>query len=336
MKKVKSIVVYSIIIILFIAAFINYSTTNKTEVSSNQARSKKLTIEEKMKKSLEVSSTNPIVGIGRGEDFATVTSEAIKNAGSLKGIVLKGDTVIIKPNLATYSYPGSPIITDYRVVQEIVNMVKECGASKIIVAEASPGGTPFQTAGYENLTDVELVDMNKCKKEDCYELKPENSLTGKSLHIPKLYMDADVVISAAKLKTHYLAVATLSLKNSIGVPPTKLYGQEFKTGLHDMGLYEVIVDLNKIRKPDFVVIDGIIGGEGYGPFDNTPVKSNIVFAGIDPVAVDTIALNFMGIPVEDVPYVVLASEEGLGISDLNKIETKGADLDSIKMKFERY
>ncbi len=279
----------------------------------------------------------PIVGIGLGSDYPEVTRKAVENAGGLGGIVKENDTVVIKPNLVKPSSPEDGIVTDFRVVLEIVNTVRKYGAGRVIIAEATPYGNVFELAKYNEISGVELVDMNDFGKDDCYELIPQNSLTKEVLFIPKLYMDADVVISVAKLKTHfeYDAGVTLSIKNSMGVPPTKFYGVDYKEKLHLLGLKEAIIDLNKIRKPDFSVIDGIIGGEGYGPLLVRPVKSNIVLAGIDPVAVDTVALNFMGFTLEEVPHVLLAAQEGLGTADLNKIKIVGADLDLIKMKFER-
>lgn len=294
-------------------------------------------VKEKMEKSARIPVPEPIVGIGLGSDYPEVTKIALKNAGGLEGIIKKNDTVVIKPNLVKPLGPEDGIVTDYRVVQEVVNIARNCGAGKVIIAEATPYGNVFELAGYCNISGAELVDMNALSKEDCYELIPQNSLTKETILIPKLYMDADVVISAAKLKTHfeYDAGVTLSVKNSMGVPPTRFYGVDYKEKLHLLGLKEAIVDINKIRKPDFAVIDGIIGGEGYGPLLVRPVKSNIILAGIDPVAVDTVALNFMGFSLEEVFHVQLASREGLGISDMDKIKIVGADLNSIKMKFAR-
>ncbi len=279
-----------------------------------------------------------VVGIGLGSDHSPVTRTAIENAGGLGGIIKKNATVIIKPNLVKPSSPEEGIVTDYRVVREIAVIAREYGAGRVIVAEATPFGNVFEVVRYNEIADVELFNMNDCGKEDCYELEAENSLTKEALLIPKLYMDADVVIGAAKLKTHfeYDAGVSLSLKNSMGVPPTVFYGEDYKEKLHILGLKEAIVDLNKIRRPDFVVIDGIIGGEGFGPLLVRPVQSNIVLAGADPVAVDTVALNFMGFTVDEAPHVGLAAREGLGISDLSKIKIVGADLDLIKMKFERF
>ncbi len=298
-------------------------------------------VKEIMARSVAAPDPKPVVGIGQGEDYAKVTDEAVKNAGGLQGIVKKGDLVLIKPNICTIDAAGSPRTTDYRAVQKIVDMVKELGASRIIIAEGTIAGDAFSKPylrlnKYDTIQGVELLNLNALNEEDCYELKPDKSMTGKALFIPKIYMDADVVITVAKLKTHFQpdAVVSLSLKNSIGVPPGRIYGVGSKDGLHNLGLKESIVDINKIRKPDFSLIEGIVGGEGYGPLNNTRVESGIIFAGKDPVALDTVALTFMGFKVEDIPHVKLAGDEKLGISDLSSIKVVGAVLDKIKMKFE--
>ncbi|MCX7921350.1 MAG: DUF362 domain-containing protein [Clostridia bacterium] len=340
MKNIKAAMVYTAIVILFVATTAGCFVSNNSEkagtdvrgtASANEATAKKIS-EDTAKKNTDIIP-EATVGVGRGTDYAKVTRQAIENAGGLKKIVKKGATVIIKPNLISYAPPESGIVTDYRVVQEIVNMVKECGAGKIIIAEASPSGNMFELHEYNKIAGVELLDMSGFDNEkDCYQLTAKNSLTGKAIPIPKVYMDADVVITAAKLKTHSYpdAVVSLGLKNSIGVPP----GKGTKMYLHNMGLKEVIVDLNKIRKPDFVVIDGIIGLEGPGPTQGDPVKSNIIFAGTDVVATDTAALTFMGYTASEIPHIKLAGENGLGVSDINKIKTIGADLNAIKMKFK--
>ncbi|HEX2944982.1 MAG TPA: DUF362 domain-containing protein [Clostridia bacterium] len=297
---------------------------------------------EVMQKSVAEPDPNPVVGIGRGTDHAKVTEEAVKNAGGIDGIIKKGDTVVIKPNLCTLAEATDGRITDYRVVQKVVDMVKALGASRVIIAEGTIAGDAFSSTylkrnKFDVINGAELVNLNALNEEDCYELMPEKSMTGKGIFIPKIYMDADVVIGVAKLKTHFQpdAVVSLSLKNSYGVPPGNIYGLGSKNGLHALGLKESIVDINKIRKPDFFIIDGIVGGEGYGPLRNTPVDSQIVFAGRDPVALDTAAATFMGFTVDEIPHLKLASDEKLGISDLGSIKIVGADLEKIKMKFER-
>ncbi|MDP4145245.1 MAG: DUF362 domain-containing protein [Bacillota bacterium] len=353
MKKMKMLVIYGVLLFLCVTAFIGHYVLNKNggvsttkETSTNESskistsskpREHKLTVEEKVALSEQKPDPNPTVGVDRGTDYSKVTRKAIENAGGLKDIIKRDDTVLIKPNLGAWGIAGSsPDDTDYRMVQEIANIAKECGAKKVIVAEGSYSGNMFKDLGYDKIKGVELVDLNQCKKEDCYQLKPKNSITGEAFYIPKVYMDADVVISAAKLKTYDIVGTSLSLKNVFGVPPAELYGSiGGKTILHGFGVENSIVDLNKIRKPDFAVIDGILGGKGPGPAGNDPVKSNIIFAGKDLVATDTEALTFMSFTVDEVKHVKLAAQQGLGICDLNSIKVVGADLNSIKMKFKK-
>lgn len=294
-------------------------------------------IQQVMKRELEALDPNPVVGIGRGEDFAKVTADAVTNAGGMKNIIKKGDVVLIKPNICIPEMSGKQMTTDYRVVQQVINMAKEFGAARVIVAEGnfSSNAFEFKDNQYHTLKDAEFFNFNDCSEKDCYELKPQKSVVGKAIFVPKVYMDADVVISVPKLKTHFLTSVSLGLKNAIGIPSYKIYGTGGdKSGLHNLGLDKVIIDLNKIRKPDFVIIDGIIGGEGYGPTNNTPVKSNIVLAGKDVVAVDTTAITFMGFSTKYNFHLNLAIDEKLGIGDISKIKVKGADLKAIQMHFK--
>ena len=293
-----------------------------------------------IKKAAAKPEKNPVVGIGRGVDYAEVTAKAIENAGGMKDLIKEGDVALIKPNVCTiYINAGKLQITDYRVVQKVIDMALECGASRVIVAEGSFYGNVFEYEKnrYVSLKGAELFNFNDCEKKDCYELKPEKSMVGKAIFIPKIYMDADVVINIAKLKTHSMTTVSLSLKNCIGIPSGKIYGDaSSKAGLHNLGLQNAIMDLNMIRKPDLAIIDGIVGGQGQGPTENTPVKSETVFAGRDLVALDTVATTFMGINTEYVAHIKYAAEIGLGVGDLKKIKVVGGDLDSIIMKFNHW
>lgn len=358
MNRIKAFIVYGVIAVLCIAAFAGYFISSRgsdapavkqkqaavsqgPEGSDSGIKDSGTMTGNAVKKN-NTTGESPLIGVDRGDDFDKVTREAVKNAGGIEGIVKKGDVVLIKPNICTYADAGAPTITDYHVVQVVVDMVRECGASKIIVAEGSIFGDVFDKASaeqnkYNLIKGAELYNLNDCDEKDCYKMKADKSLTGQSIFIPKVYMDADVVIGVPKLKTHFIedAVVTLSLKNSYGVPPLKLYGVGEKSGLHELGLIESVIDINKIRTPDFIIIDGIVGGEGYGPLNNTPVDSKIIFAGRDPVAIDTAAAYFMGFGIDELPMVKRAADEGLGIGDLNRIKVVGADLKAIRMKFQR-
>jgi uncharacterized protein (DUF362 family) len=93
------------------------------------------------------------------------------------------------------------------------------------------------------------------------------------------------------------------------------------------------VEINLLRKPDFVIIDGIIAGEGNGPTNNDSVDARIVFAGTDVLAVDTIGAYFMGFNPQNIPHLKLAAGNGLGEYRMDRIQVAGANIHEIRMNF---
>jgi uncharacterized protein (DUF362 family) len=93
-----------------------------------------------------------------------------------------------------------------------------------------------------------------------------------------------------------------------------------------------IVDLASVIRPSLAVIDGIIAGEGHET-SGDPVEMNLVIAGADPVAVDSVGAAVMGIPPESVKHLRLAEEAGLGTSRLDRIQVLGEPVEKVKRKF---
>lgn len=51
------------------------------------------------------------------------------------------------------------------------------------------------------------------------------------------------------------------------------------------------------------IIDGIVGGEGEGPLRPTPVQSNVLIGGEEPLSVDVVACALMGVPQQRIALV---------------------------------
>lgn len=272
------------------------------------------------------AAESPLVGVAKGTDHTAVTAAAIANAGGLEGIVKRGATVVVKPNLCLPLFE-TPLATDYRVVAEVVRQIKELGAGRIIVAEGAFDPDPFspenqRVSRYGTITGVEFVDFNVLTSADCYYVTPKNGVTGKPFYMPKMYVDADAVVNVAKLKTHEDTILSLGLKNVFGVPPMSEYSRpRAKLALHrEYGTtHHPIVDLNLIRLPDFTVIDGIMGGERSAPRDGKAVKSEIVIAGRNLAAVDAVGAYIMGFNPRSIPHIRMAEEVGIGPIDLSQI-----------------
>jgi uncharacterized protein (DUF362 family) len=97
------------------------------------------------------------------------------------------------------------------------------------------------------------------------------------------------------------------MKNMYGTFP-----QENKARYHRFGIEDVICDVNRAFTPNLTVIDGTVGGEGYGPLSCTPVNSQTVIASNDVVAADAVSCLIMGYDPFDIVHLKRAHDEGLG------------------------
>jgi len=88
-------------------------------------------------------------------------------------------------------------------------------------------------------------------------------------------------------------------------------------------------------KPHLNVVDGLIAMEGDGPIAGTPVGLNMLMAGTDAVAVDTIAARIMGIDPTEVLSLCLAQGMGLGVWDEKDITVLGKSIEEVRRPFTR-
>ena len=237
------------------------------------------------------------------------------------------ERILIKPNYINARHPSTGITTDARIVEGIIRFLKEKGLNNIMIGEGSGLANTmraFEVAGVDEVAKrlkVDLMDLN----EDEYVIADVPSpLVLKTIRISKTALNS-AIISVPKLKLHRMAGVTLSLKNMMGVVSPK--GQIHRS------LSKKIADLVSLVKPKLAVIDGIIGGEGH-ELAGKPVEMNLVLAGLDPVAVDTVGAAVMDFDVKKAEHILLAAKKGLGICDLNKIRTLGEPIEKVKKKFK--
>jgi uncharacterized protein (DUF362 family) len=153
----------------------------------------------------------------------------------------------------------------------------------------------------------------------------------KELYFPKTVLGADLLVSMPKLKTHHWAGVTLSLKNMFGTVPGSCYGWP-KNVLHWAGIDQAILDINAAVKPDFAIVDGIMGMEGNGPIQGTPKPCGVLIFGDDPVAVDATCCRVMGLRPERIKYLASAGTM-LGHINVDKIQQVGESVEAVKARF---
>lgn len=258
------------------------------------------------------------------EDITVKALEMIKTEETLAD----EKTILIKPNYLNASHPSTGITTDSRVIEGIIKFLKQKKVQQIIIGEGSGFSDtfePYRIAGVDAVADrwnVKLVDLNK---DEYVEVHPQNPITLKKVKVAKTALES-TIISVPKLKLHRIAGVSLSIKNMMGAMKPK--------GSMHTHLSSNIADLASIITPKIAVIDGIIAGEGHESSGN-PVEMNLVIAGTDPVAVDSVGAAVMMIPPDEVKHLRLAEKKGLGINNLNQIEILGEPIEKVRRKFRR-
>lgn len=315
------------------------------------------------------------VSVIKGDDLYAMTKKAIGLLGGMKTIVKPGDKVFIKPNYITGGLDGHDPVTAGEIPSpEVVAAVaEECvkaGAKEVIIGEwvERPLKINFGgKRGKEGAQVKELIDalnkkyghkiylINLMEHTSYFKYIPSKTSLN-YLAIPNIVAEADVIISIPSLKTHHRpSPVSLGMKNFMGIMPSILYGEP-RYKLHEAGIHQVIVDINKALRPDLVVVAGGFGMEGPGaslflggrPVDvSTRVGEFLVIAGTDPVATDATATRLISknwSPIPDnldlgtpwyVHHIRMAAEQGLGVLDSSKINIIGENLEDLKMNWEK-
>jgi len=265
------------------------------------------------------------------EEIREQVREAIAALGGMKRFARRGDLVILKPNLVISMPAETGATVDWRISKAVADMAREQGARPVIGESCGTGGDTekvFQKTGYDKLREqgYEVVDF---KKIENVEVSIPHAQVVPKLMIPKLVKEADGIINIPKIKTHDQIPMTGALKNMKGA-----LAEKEKNRLHRDGLSRGVAEINTIFPVKLVVADGIIAQEGLGPVFGDPVEMDLILAGDDSVAVDTVICHIMEIDPKEVLLIKYAEELGLGAMDLKKIEIIGKKIHEVKRRFK--
>jgi len=275
------------------------------------------------------------------DEIKAALMNLLNSLGGLNKFVKKGQTVAIKPNVVSDHghregvYTGG-IVTDVRLVQALIEILLT-RAGKVVVAEGASINRVetmklFELYGYDKLIDIDpervsLVDINV---DDPIEKPVPGGKRMLSREIPVTLENADVIINMPVMKTHFAALASLSIKNLQGaIPPLEKYMSHF------FGLWQNLVNIHYIVKPRLIIMDGLIAQENFGPVYGTPKEMNLLIGGTNAVAVDSVTMRIMGLDPAKSPPVHLAYMQGLGPVEPEKIEIKGSSINEVMSPFEK-
>jgi uncharacterized protein (DUF362 family) len=259
-----------------------------------------------------------------------LVEEALSHLGGVEAFVKPGQRVLIKPNQTVYFSAEEGCTTDPLVVGALIRLAKQAGAAKVQVAESSGGFFSslecMRVTGMAAIADregAELIDLGSNAVPNRQVEVPE----GKALHkvpLPAPLLDADVIIAVPKAKNHHIEPISGAMKLWVGA-----VNQTWRNGHHgDAEMIPRFVDIMTVTRPDLVVADALICGEGDGPIANLPRWCGCILASSDPVAMDVAIAQLMG---HDWKLLRFAEEgEARGLGERQPVVFAGTPLERVR------
>lgn len=250
--------------------------------------------------------------------------EAVDRAFESFTLELSGKKVLIKPNVLRASKAEEGIVTNPAVLKAVVKKVESKGPASIVIGD-NPGlfsyganedafektGLMEAALGYYRNIGNDPVKVN---------FNPDFI---SSVSVSRIVLDADVIISLPKFKTHGLTVITGAIKNSYGFLPGAQKAKLHKIAGNPERFHEIIVDVFRIRVPDFFIVDAVVGMEGNGPTSPELRNIGLILASDNAVALDAVIASMMGCNPAKLRFLQKAKEAGLGDYDLSTINIIG-------------
>ncbi|MGI8959834.1 MAG: DUF362 domain-containing protein [Bryobacteraceae bacterium] len=292
------------------------------------------------------ASTVAIVRCRSYGDFTGSLSSAFDQIGGISKLVA-GKTVALKLNLTgnPKNFPltsSLPYRTSGETIAATVHLLAKAGARRVRLIESFFPATQdlglwsrygIHVSGINNLgvqVDWENV-QNLGNYKQYVRLKvPWGGYMYPAYYVNQAFVDCDVYASLSKLKNHWIAGVTMSMKNNFGNTPCSLYGgdcgvngNEAPTKERGDVLHEgtikapsgvdpelhpdsprdpgyrvprITVDQVGIRPIDLAIVDGVEtvrGGEGPWLPGLERMRPGVIIVGRNPVCVDAVGMSVM-------------------------------------------
>ena len=271
---------------------------------------------------------------------AMIRQIADDTKGGMQNIVHEGDVVFIKINTVTTAPPEAGFTTDPRMLEALIELVKEQKPKKVQIGERCALGQDtmkcFEVCGITKVaekTGAELVALENTEWEMHHMNRP---ISYADFPFPKAVTDADVYIGLPKMKVHIHTGLTNAMKLQFGLCPDYRWMSE----CHRDDIFQKIANLTAASEPDWFVVDSLWTCQGNGPFSPYPddriTDWNTTYGGSDPVAIDTVAEMLMQWPNPgNLPSTVMGAFDGLGTNKPEEIELKGVPVEKVSRYFNK-
>lgn len=257
-----------------------------------------------------------------GGSPAEMFDSGIAALGGIKSFVKQGQTVAIKPNISWNAPVERGATTNPTLVGRIIEHCIDAGAKKVYVFDNTINSwqSCYRATGVEEAVKAAGGQMAPAHSRNYYhQAAVPGAKVLKTVLVHELVLEADVIINVPVLKHHGSTGMTSSLKNLMGA----VWDRQF---YHSQGLNQCIAEFPLLRKPSLNVIDAYTvmteGGPQGSSYRAKLELKKMQILSRDMVASDAAAARVMGLAPEDVRYITMAENLGLGTSSLDSINIK--------------
>ena len=271
------------------------------------------------------------------ERAAERVSELLTMMGGIGQFAAPEEQIALKVNLLLAAEPERAITTHPTVVAAVGRMAKERGARPFII-DSPTGGYQYNENTMRRV--YRASRMTDAAQEAGIELNFDTTsqsvsfLDGeliKHFDIITPLIEADGVFNLCKLKTHTYMGMTGAIKNNFGAIPGRA-----KPGYHakltDPARFaRMLLDLAACVAPRLSIMDAVIGMEGDGPNNGIPRPIGLLLASRNPLALDTVASEIIGLPREHNPVLVEAEKRGMYPTHIEDVDLVGIDAGELRI-----
>jgi uncharacterized protein (DUF362 family)/Ni,Fe-hydrogenase III small subunit len=246
--------------------------------------------------------------------------------------------VFVKPNIVFWTraadFPKYGVITTSRVVEDMVKLLKACGANDILIGEGTvlsdPKDMQTQIQAFETLGYGALKKRYGVRWVNIWERPFEKVDLGDGVVVRfnSDILNSDFVVDLPVLKTHSQTVVSLGIKNLKGTIDIASRKQCHNTH-PEKDLHFWVSKLADKMPPMFTLLDGIYTAERGPNIDGRMHRSNILVASADVLSVDMVGAKVLGYQPAQVPYLEHAAARHGRALDLSDIEVRGESIDTV-------
>ncbi len=260
-----------------------------------------------------------LVAVKNGEPDVML-DKAMAELGGMERFVKKGQTVVVKPNIAWNRPPELGANTHPGLVKRVVEHCVKAGAKKVYVLDhtVNKSADCYKKSGIEQAARDGGAIVVPVDTEGRYQKVQIPGDTLKETAVHEQVLEADVLVNVPVIKHHASAKVTLSMKNLMGI----IWDRR---AYHKQGLHDCIAEFCLFKKPDLNIADAYRVTLRNGPQRARPedvVEKKTLLVSTDCVAIDAAAAKVQGTDPQKVQHIVLAAEKKVGVMDLGKLNIK--------------